>query len=268
VHILPRLALALAAALLAAPARADTTDACLRAADEGQVLRDQGKLLGARERFLACSKDACPRLVRADCAAWLADVDARVPSVVLAAEDGDGHDLADVRAGVDGAPLVPGLGGRAVPLDPGPHRFRFERPGGTVVDLTVVVREGDRRRVITARFGAPLPPAPPPPQVGPSRTVVRASIGLGVVAVAGGVIFAALAESAKADLDHLRATCAPGCMEAQVSGVRTREIGANVALGVGIVAVVSAAVLLIVRPADGSLAGAAWVDLSRGRARF
>jgi hypothetical protein len=237
---------ALAVALAAAPARADTVDACLRAADEGQALRDQGKLTEARERFLACSRDACPGMVRADCAGWLADVSARLPSVVLGAADGDGRDLVDVTVAVDGGPAE-ALTGRSRALDPGLHRFRFARPTGAAIEVTAVLREGERSRAVTARFGGPRPP---PPAEAPrlSRPAVVAAAVLGGVAAAGGGLFAGLAVSAKNEVDHLRSTCAPNCQQAQVDAVRAKEIGANVALGVGIGAVVAAAVVLIVRP--------------------
>ncbi|MFT3772802.1 MAG: hypothetical protein QM820_46020 [Minicystis sp.] len=262
--LLPGLVMAI---VLAAPRlHADTVGACVRAADEGQALRDQGKLLAARERFLACSRDACPRLVRTDCAGWLADVDARIPSVVLAAADAGGRDLTDVTVTIDGAPRSDGTSGRAVPLDPGTHRFRFTRPSGAAVEETVILREGERGRAVTARFGEPrvpppaLPPAPPPEM---GRSAIVAAIALGGVAASGAGIFAGLATSAKSNLANLRATCAPNCQQAQVDAVRAKEIGANVALGVGIAAAVAAAVVLIVRPGDAPKPPAsAWLGLA------
>lgn len=251
----PILGVALAFTLVAAPARADPVDACLRAADEAQVLRDRGKLQRARESLLTCSRSACPRLVRADCAGWLADVDARLPSVVLAAQDPQGRDAASVKVTVDGVALDEGISGRSLPLDPGAHRFVFERAGAPALEQAVVLREGERRRLVSVRFPAPdggAAPAPPPP----GRGALAAAITLGGVTLAGGGVFAGLALGAKRDFDHLRTTCAPRCPPALVAPVRTKEIAADVALGVGVGAAVAAVVILVLRPREGTPAGA------------
>ncbi len=247
-----RLALAAALALIAAPsstlgappvtlggtprppgAHPDTTDACLQASDEGQVLRDQGKLIAARARFLTCARESCPRLVRTDCVTWLADAEARTPSVVLSAQDPEGHDTADVTVTLDGAPLADHLEAHGIPVDPGQHLFRFERAGSPPVDEAVILREGEQRRAVAARFRSPGEGA-----VGsrprPRRDVVTAAVALGGVAVVGGSLFAYLAATAESAADHLRATCAPSCNPADVSAIRTREIAANVSLGLGL----------------------------------
>ncbi|UQA56920.1 hypothetical protein [Polyangium aurulentum] len=241
--------LAIAAALLpAAPAasapksaREETKRACIDASEQGQELRDHGKLLEARERFRACSAAACPQIVRKDCAGWLVDVEERIPTVVLGARDPDGRDLAAVRVVVDGAPLVDALDGQAIPLDPGVHSVRFEWTGGAPVDLRVVLREGEKRRALDAQFlRAPV--------AAPSRPVPIAPIVLGGVALAAGAAFTGLALSAKSDFDHLQATCAPHCAPAEVDPVRAKLVAANVSLGVSIAALGVGAVLLAVRP--------------------
>jgi hypothetical protein len=235
-RLVPVLSAALAVASLSGRAWADSTDACLKASDEGQVLRDQGKLKDARARFVTCSRDACPRLVRADCATWLADADTRLPSVVLSARDAAGHDTADVKVTLDGAPLTDHLEPRALPLDPGTHHFHFEIPGAPPIEETVILREGELRRSVSVRF-APQDAKPTPP--GPTRPTagtLAGAITLGALAAAGGAVFAALAASAKSDADHLRSTCAPGCNPSDVSSIRTRLIVANTSLGVGVAA--------------------------------
>ncbi len=226
-------------AMAAPPAAPDSTDACIQASDEGQVLRDQGKLIEARSRFLTCARDACPRLVRTDCVAWLADAESRTPSVVLSAEDPAGHDTADVKVTLDGAPLSDHLEPRAIPVNPGPHRFRFTMGAEgaaqpLAVEVTVILREGEQRRAVAAHFNPGGEATPAPASARPTREVVGAAIALGAVAVVGGGLFAYLASSAQSTADTLRATCAPSCNPADVSAVRTKEIAANVSLGVGI----------------------------------
>lgn len=253
------LALALAPAGASAsppPARGDATDACIQASDEGQVLRDQGKLIAARARFLACSRESCPRLVRTDCTSWLSDADARIPSVVLSAQDPSGRDVADVKVTLDGAKLTDHLEARAIPLDPGEHRFRFERPGLPAVEETLILREGELRRAVAVHFGAGSGPTPPPPSPGPTRGTIAAAATLGALGIAGGAVFAYLAATAKSDADHLRATCAPNCDPAAVDPVRTRLIGANVALGLGIASAAAALGVGIWGPRETSAAPA------------
>jgi len=250
------MAVAMALTVLTAPraARADSTDACIQASDEGQVLRDRGKLIAARERFVACSNESCPRLVRTDCISWLADIDKRIPSVVLSATDPDGNDTADVAVTMDGAPLASRLAARAIQVDPGPHRFRFERPGSAPVEENVILREGELRRAVSVRFLGPPQRrgAEPGPSGGtrPSRGAATVAIALFGVTLAGGGLFAYFGATALRDADHLRATCAGSCSPSDVDSIRTREIVANVALGTGIAAAVAGTLTLLVGPKE------------------
>lgn len=235
------LALCLAAAALGSPARADETSACIDASARGQEQRDKGKLLDARESFLACSRPACHRIIRTDCATWLADVEARTPSVVLSAQDPEGRDVADVRVALDGRQLTERLGAQAIPIDPGEHVFRFERAGSPAVTQTVILREGERRRAISVRFAREPKPAPP-------AEIPVAPIVLGAVGIAGGGAFIGLALSAKGDVERMRVECAPGCKQGEVDAARAKLIAANVSLGVGIAALAAAGIVLIARP--------------------
>jgi hypothetical protein len=167
--------------------------------------------------------------------------------VVVSALDPAGQDAADVRVTMDGAPFLPRLDGRAIPVDPGEHRFRFEREGSPPVEETAILREGEQRRMLAVRFA--------PVQKEERRSTglggaMIASIVLGGVALAGGGLFAYFGTTALSERDNLRATCAPGCKPAQVDAVRNREIAANVSLGVGLGAGATAVVLLVVRPGE------------------
>src|SRR4051794_33678226 len=71
------------------------TKACLAASDQAQQLKDERKLVKAREQALACSKDSCPGPVRKDCLQWLQTIDASLPSIVINARDG-GKDITNV----------------------------------------------------------------------------------------------------------------------------------------------------------------------------
>jgi len=69
----------LAAVLHAGQARADekSLEACITPSERGQELRDEGKLLSARQAFMMCARAGCPPVVQRDCADWLTDVEAR-----------------------------------------------------------------------------------------------------------------------------------------------------------------------------------------------
>ncbi len=251
------LAASAAGLALSAPAaaRADQTDACIEASVRGQELRDQGKLVAAREKLLACGAPSCPQLLQKECAEWLAEVEARTPSIVLGAVDAEGRDTADVKVTLDGAPLLARLDGQALAIDPGAHRLLFEHAGSAAVEQQVILREGERRRALTVRFpprasgapraeaGAPAAPAAP---LGPARPIAVAA--LGGIAVGSGVTFAVLGLGARGDRDHLRSTCAPACDPGAVDAVRAKEIGANVALGAAVLAAGAAAVLVFTWP--------------------
>jgi hypothetical protein len=122
---------------------------CIAAADQGQQLRDDGKYRAARDKFVTCSKSACPKPVAAGCTQWLKQLDDGTPTVVLAVKDAHGSDVADVRVTFDGEPLVQTLDGQPIAVDPGPHKLRFEREGSEPVEQSVVVRAGEKLRAIS-----------------------------------------------------------------------------------------------------------------------
>ncbi|WP_437841834.1 hypothetical protein [Sorangium sp. So ce1153] len=163
----PALALCLAAALSLAgiDARAQPSKrACAAAYERAQGLRRDGKLIAAREALIACSQPTCPAAAVADCGPWLAEVEKSLPSVVIAAREAGGRERLDVRVLVDGRLLAAALDGKALPVDPGPHTFRYEPAGGPAVEERVLIREGEKNRAITVVLGAPPAGAPPSPR--------------------------------------------------------------------------------------------------------
>jgi hypothetical protein len=244
---------ALGVVLVAPRAAAAPTDVheCVTAAERGQRLRDKLLLKPAQGEFISCARDVCPGPVKSECTKWLADVSDRIPSIVVRATDGAGHDVTDVRVFVDDAPAQERVDGRRLEIDPGPHRIRFERSSFPPKTIEIVAREGEKNRFVDVAIGAEAPPPPPPPP--PKRPHDRPFPVLGAVlagvAVLGGASFAFFAATGQSDVDHLRATCAPRCAPSDVSSARTKIIVANVSLGVGIVAAVSAGYFLFVAPA-------------------
>ena len=150
-----------AAVLLASPGAwaGDSKAECVSASEQGQQLRDDGKYLRAREEFQACSRPVCPRVVSSLCTQWAHDLDENTPTLVVGAKDAQGVDVVDAHATLDGAPLVDRLDGKPVAVDPGPHLLRVTREGSPPVEQKIVVRAGERSRVVTLTFAGPTSPA-------------------------------------------------------------------------------------------------------------
>src|SRR5580658_608195 len=115
---LPAGVLATAAFLAATAAHAADHAACMDAVSQGQTLLDQHKLVEARDRFRVCAGAACPSVVQADCANWLASVEKSIPTVVVTAKNATGEVLVNVKVSVDGQPFALRLDGDARALDP------------------------------------------------------------------------------------------------------------------------------------------------------
>lgn len=234
-------ALALA---LARPARADTANECTAAAESAQTLRNAGKLVQAQAQLLTCMK-TCPRLVQTDCGQWLHDVEMRIASVVVRATDARGTDVLNVRVSMDGTLLMRRLDGLAAPIDPGVHRFVFEREGSATVTQDVTIREGEKARTISVTL--PDPPAqkrePPVREVRP--LVPTSSIVLGALGVVGLGTFVVYHLSAKSDIDAMRSECAPRCPADGVDSLDRKILVSNIALGVGATALAGAILVFL-----------------------
>ncbi|MFT3769126.1 MAG: hypothetical protein QM820_27105 [Minicystis sp.] len=239
-HIVALAGFALTA--FASSARADVIDQCLASHAQAQRLRIEGKLRAAQQELLVCAANACPAVVRGECGDGLVAVRRDIPTVVVGATGAGNHEVQGVRMIVDGATALDAQRGTAIELDPGPHELRFEAPGVPPVTQSVVIRQGEKNRLLSVTF--PEPPA----AAASSRPFPVASVVLGGVAVAGGVTFAALALSARSDVDHLRQTCVPHCPSSDVNAVRRKLIVADVSVGVGVVALAAATWLFFSRP--------------------
>lgn len=267
----------LAASLVVAPAAraSDVKLECVEAHERGQVSRNAGGLLAARSRFTECARDACPTLVRQECAQWLVEVEASLPSVVIEAHDAQGHDALDVRLLVDGAVVRERLDGMPVSLDPGQHTLRLEMPGASPpssVEQSLMLRAGEKQRRIAIEFRAPAPPAPPlatapAPAAASARSTPALAWVLAGVAGAGAVSFAYFAIAGKA-LERNRASgCAPACTDAQVAPVRADYLLADLSLGAGAVAGALATWLFLHRSSASSSAASSRVWVAAGPAK-
>ena len=231
-------------ALVSWPAlsRADDKQACAEAAQEAQSLRDAAKLSAAREKLLFCAREACPKVVRGDCASWLDEVDRAMPSVVVQARDPAGRDL-DGKLFVDDRLVKPGLTGEAVVLDPGKHRIAVVTSGGRRIQQSIVVALGEKHRRVLLELTAepareqakpaqPLPAASAPPD----RSVMPGV--LGGVGAAGLVTFGVLQVLAQGEYQDAKDGCGSTrtCSDDELSPIRAKFVASGVALGVGVVA--------------------------------
>jgi hypothetical protein len=249
--------LVLASSLAAASASAQAGATCVKASESGLDARDRGALRTARAHFVKCAAETCPKAMRVDCARWLDEVEASLPSIVVGAKDARGADLFDVRVKVDGEAVEDVQAGRPFVLDPGPHVVRFERgapPDVETQDVKVLLRTGERNRAVTATMGAPHRP---PIDAGPPVATSGGSIpiatwilgGAGVLALGSFTTFAILGSQEKS---RLRGTCSPACTDADVSTLRTDYVVADISLGVGIVALGLATYFLLTNQSGAS----------------
>lgn len=237
--------IALASIFVALPAVADDKTECIAASEKAQSLRDEHKLTKAREQLLLCGRDSCPGPIKKDCAEQLAELEKKMPSVVIKVKDKAGNDAVAVKVSSDGVPLTDTLDGRAIPLDPGVHTFRFEMDGVDPIEQKVVVGEGEQNRAVMANFGSGGAPGETPKAGFPVAGVIIGGLGL----VAGAVVAPIFWSMGLGDKSDLEGTCAPpkgvGCTDSQISGVRTKLAIGDVFLGVGIVGVIVGSILVI-----------------------
>jgi hypothetical protein len=243
--------------LVSARADADDRAACLDASSKGQTLRDDHKLIEARDQFRICAEQQCPAVVQRDCATWLEAIEKSIPTVVIGAQDSSGSDVVDVKVTVDGKPLVSKLDGRAIPLDAGPHSFHFEFPDGTLLDQNVLVREGEQNQsVLGAQKRAPGaaqiatgPGAAAPSTHGTNSLKVVGWVlgGLGVAGVATGSVFGVVAMN-----DKNGAKCVDNkCDAGPLSAARTAALVADIGIIGGGVLLASGAAILLLTPSAG-----------------
>lgn len=241
-----------AVALVASPAAAETAaEKCIAAAERGQSLRDEGKLVASRAELIACANDACPAVVRRECARWLAEVDQRIPSIVISVKDRSGRDVVAPSVTVDGMPLATSALGRAYALDPGPHRLRAVHGSHPPAEESIVLREREQARVVNLVIRTPETKAEQP-LVSRKRTVPTLSWILGGVALVGAGGFAYFWADGMGTVGDLERTCKPFCTPDQIDEARTPLDIARVSLGVGVVAAVAAVVVYLAQPTTAS----------------
>lgn len=221
----------------AAPSMAHAQDAaaCKDGYDRSQVQRDGGKLLEARKLLQQCSSASCSAFIQKECVGWLADVEARLSSVVLSAKNGAGADLVDVAVSIDGKDGPSKLDGRALDIDPGEHTFVFQLADGKKAEQHVLVREREKGQSVAVIIGAPeVPPAksansesPASDGGSPLKVVGFIAAGVGIAGLGLGTIFGLKASSklSAPQCDTSAKVCDPGVLGEAKSAATISTIG-------------------------------------------
>lgn len=233
---------------------------CAQAHVEAQKLMRSGALKKARDQLKVCGRDECIAPVRKDCTAWLDEAQSGIASIVVEAKGPDGQETFDVKLSIGGELIMNRLDLRAIELDPGTYKLQFEREGSTPIEREVVVRQGQKNKVVEISFAksatsgtsSPSSSSPQPSsssssdaiQPKPNKSIAPWIVGgAGVALAATGGVFWFLSESSRSDL--VAANCSPRCDSGDVDGIKTQRLIGDVLMGVGAVAIGAAIVWLV-----------------------
>jgi len=230
-------------ALLGLPrvAHADVA-ACVRAHASGQREAKAGRLKAASELFEACvSQAGCPDAIRAECAEFHKSTQRDLPTLIFAAIDAQGGDLIQVRVSADDQILTETLDGRPIALDPGQHHFKFELSSGEILESDVLVREGEKNRIVSMRAKQTPNASDETSGTGNAATAGQHRLppgfwvasGVGAAALLSFGAFALAGHGKQSTLDH----CAPNCSSinhADYDAMKRDYLIADISLGVAV----------------------------------
>ena len=231
--------------------------ACVDAHARSQEMKQANQLRDSRAQLLICRDETCPRLVRADCIDWLAQIDQRIPTVTIDARDPEGRALATVRVIVDGEKAIETRDDPVLRVDPGPHRFRFEHAGSAPIEINLSLDEAEPHQTLAVRFVAARPQTvagrppvttastaavgPSPPTATDTPATPTGSFRKRAPFLTGAVTVAALGSLAYFGIrglqgfDQLRNECSTSCAPSRVSPVRTQLLVADISLATAVI---------------------------------
>lgn len=224
---------------------------CAHAFEEAQRLRNAGRYLDASREVRTCTNPSCGVALSEECAKIYGELEAATPSVVFAARDNAGRELASASVRIDDDDTQRSLDGKPVALDPGNHRFVFNADGWEPRAESAVIRAGERFRPIVvvlqppASSSAPAAASSPTTEAAPPDPDRAARVPLGVyvlggVAVAGVGGFVGFRLWGSHDFDELSRTCKPDCTSSSIDQVRQKYLLSTVSLGIGAAAAAGA----------------------------
>lgn len=252
----------LMAACVTMPALAEPGDQpprdCAQDFENAQGLRKQGKLKAAAEASIACSQPSCPAFISKECTAIFTEVQSSLPSITVRATDGHGQLLTDVEVYLDGDLLTKVLDGRAVPVDPGVHEFRFAPSGKPEQTLKVLVAEGEKNKLVSADFPSAEPQSAGLPaekqrvssgDTGAAKThgpPVASYVlgGIGLAAIGAGVVLRLVADK---DFDDAEQNCKPDCSKSTTDSIDRKYNLSIASFAVGGAAIATGGILWLVQ---------------------
>lgn len=246
---------------------------CAASYVEAQKLKQAGSFIKARDQLLVCAADECLAAVKKDCVAWLDEVNAALPSIVVDAKGPDGRETFDVKVSIDGEVVRDKLDVKAIELDPGTHKLVFEHEGAEPIEQELTVRQGQKNKVVEVSFAksTPAPPVAPEPEPEPEPapkaaagppTISYVLGGVGLLALGGAGYFWLGAESKKSDLESSK--CEPFCSQDDVDAIEQKRLFGDVAAGIGVACLGAAAYLWLTNDTPAAPKEAAALDLRLG----
>lgn len=236
---------ALSAVTVAQPALAGKKE-CAASYVEAQKMKAASSFKKAREQLIICAKDECLAAVKKDCVAWLDEVNASIPSIVIEAKGPDGKETFDVKVTLDGEVLTEKLDVNAIEVDPGTHKIVLEYAGEEPVEQELILRQGQKNKVVSVSFAkekapppAPVDPQPDPdpepdqkPATGSPPMLSYVLGGVGLLALGGTAYFWLGASGEESDLESSK--CEPNCASSDVDSIKQKRLIGDIALGVGV----------------------------------
>jgi len=207
----------------------------------GQVMRNNGKLLRAREILSTCATDACDGAaadcedIRAYCKNKLAELAPDIPSITVRVEDDRGLPIHDASVLVDTVPIDPS---GPFDVDPGAHLVRASyagRSGSVQLEAARGRKDIIASVVIDLRTDVVVRPVP------------WYTIAFGVLAGVATATTIGFGVAAQVQANAL-SPCSPTCNPSQQNLFTATTVTVDVALGVAIASAVVATFGYFLRP--------------------
>jgi hypothetical protein len=234
-------------------------DACFTAAERAQPLMKDKRFREARAELEMCARDVCPRVARTDCRDWLSEVALEQPSIVIVAHEvNPRHEIRDVvgvHALIDGGITIDKVDATPVPLDPGRHRVRIERPGLEPLEQNIEIREGEKSRVLNFYWQTTWVAPRRSPETQADTRTARPTPGsvfllgvLGLAATGAGTYLEISGLTKRSSFS----SCAPDCSASAVDNALDTTRAGDITLGVGIAMLAGASLIYLTRPSQPS----------------